>query len=65
MCCEKDGFGEMGEGDLREKLSYWRLEISIKGKEVRAGKGSFENSENIVLINLKYLIICKYRNVFR
>lgn len=26
---------DLGEGDLRGKLSYWRLEISIKGEEVR------------------------------
>lgn len=25
----------------------------------------FENSENILFINLKYLIIYKYRNLFR
>lgn len=31
----------------------------------KGGEGSFENSGNIVLINLKYLIIYKYRNMFR
>lgn len=29
------------------------------------GVEEFENSENVLFINLKYLIIYKYRNLFR
>lgn len=35
------------------------------GERKIEGVEEFENSENVLFINLKYLIIYKYRNLFR